>query len=112
MVRGSPHNIKDFQDELQRDVFVKEVAHGINKDCSRLLPAERHFEQMRVQGNSEAIGIVSAASGFEAKRETPGVTISTAETDFCAACDRVPGGLGPFDFGFPGHLVSVKRIYY
>ena len=66
---------------------------------------------MRVQGNPEAIGVVSAAGGFEAKCETPGVTISTADADFCAAGDRVPGRLGPFDFGFTGHLNPVKRIY-
>jgi len=111
MVRGATHDIKDFQDEFQRDVFVKKVAHGINKDCSGLFPAERYLEQMRMQGNSEAISIVSAAGSFEAKCETFGIAISAAYADFCAACNRVPGRLGPFYFRFSGHLCPVKREY-
>ena len=68
---------------------MKKVAHGINKDCSWLFPAEWHLEKMRMQGNSEAIGIVSAAGGFEAKCETLGVTIAAADADFCATGDRI-----------------------
>ena len=112
MVRGAAHDVKDFQYELQRDIFVEKVAHGIDEYCSGLLPAQRYLEQMRMQGNAEAVGIVSAARSFEAKCEALGVAIAAAYAYFCAACYRVPCRLSPFDFRFPGHLYPIKRIYF
>lgn len=82
---------------------MKEVAHGIDKDCSRLLPAMGHFEQMRMQSNPEAVGIVATAGSFEAKRETFGVAVTAAYADFGASGDRIPCRFGPFDFRLPCH---------
>jgi hypothetical protein len=40
MVRSARHDVENLGDEIKGDVFVKEVAHGIDEDCVGLLPAE------------------------------------------------------------------------
>ena len=98
MVRGLDHDGKDLADEVRIYASVKKVAHGVDEDCPRLSPAQRHSQNMRMQRHAKSIGIVATTRGLEAQREPFSVTVATTDADLSAAGNRVPCGLGPFNF--------------
>ncbi len=64
MTLGTGHYIEDLLDELEGDVFMKEVAHGIDEDAAGLSPVQGHIENMGVERNLESVAIVGLAHRF------------------------------------------------
>ena len=109
MLRGSGYNVEDPGYKIERDIFVKEIAHGVDENGAGLFPIERYLQSMRVQGELEAVGIVGAAHRLEAAREAFGVAVFAAGTDLRAAGDGVPSGLSPFNLRVLGHATSREK---
>ena len=98
MLWGAGHDVEDFLDEIEGDVFMEEVAHGVDEDGAGFFPAEGDIKGVVVEGGAKAVTVVGLAHGVEASGESLGVAVLAAGADFGAAGDGVPGGLGPFDF--------------
>ena len=52
------HHVKDFFDKFKGNIFMEQVAHGIDKDNLRLFPFERLFERIFVHGEFEAVDVI------------------------------------------------------
>jgi len=88
---GAGHDVENFLDEIEGDIFMKEVAHGVDEDGARLFPAEGDIESLGLEGQAEAVAVVGLAHGAEAAGESFGVAVLAAGADFGAAGDGVPG---------------------
>ena len=60
-----------------------------------------------MQTQTKAVPVPWVAHGRKAKREAFRVAILAARTDLRAPCDRIPGGIRPFD----GGVVTHKRSW-
>lgn len=93
------HGFGDPFNEAPGDVAMKEVAHGIDEDHSRLAPAQRVSELLRDKADVEALHEGMAFDSAKALGEAFSVAVLAAWADPGAAADWIPGGVGPFDFG-------------
>ena len=59
-----------------------------------------------MQTQTKAVPVPWVAHGRKAKREAFRVAILAARTDLRAPCDRIPGGIRPFDGGVVTHKLS------
>jgi len=84
-------------DEFPRDLFVKQIAHRIHKDQSRLTPGLGQIDDIFVERNFEAVMISSIAHRLEAQSQTLGIAILATSADLRAAGDRIPRRLCPFN---------------
>jgi hypothetical protein len=57
------HDVEYLEDEVEGDIFVEEVAHGIYEDYARAAPSEGDIKGVRVGSNAEAAGVVGATGG-------------------------------------------------
>jgi hypothetical protein len=97
MLGALRHGLEYLLDEPKRHVLVKEITHGIHEHESRRPPASRQIEQIILQSNGESVGVTSLTHGLEAQRESLGVAELAAGADLRAACDGIPGCIGPLD---------------
>jgi len=94
---GAPHDVERFDDEFHRHVFVEQIAHGIHENGLGLLPFQRQFQRVLVQGEVKAVGIIRLAHGFEAQRHPLGVAMLARRTNLGATGKRVPRGFRPLN---------------
>jgi len=59
---------------------------------------------MLVQGQIEPIRVVALTHGFQAAGHPLRVAMLASWADLVAPGDGIPGGAGPFDFGFVGQF--------
>jgi hypothetical protein len=90
---------------------VKNVAHGIDKDMAGLLPAQRQGYKVFMKSDFEAILIFLLPYPLESMRHALRITMGTADADSVAPRDRIPGGTGPFNFGFPRHRTNWCSVF-
>ena len=91
MLWGAGHDVEDFLDEIEGDVFMEEVAHGVDEDGAGFFPVQGDVEGLGLEGEAKAVAIVALAHGMEASGESFGVAVFTAGADFGAAGDGIPG---------------------
>lgn len=64
MVRTVGHRREDSADELRRRAVVEQVVHRIDEDPTRLTPAFRQLEEVRVQGDRAPVTVARKAHGL------------------------------------------------
>jgi Glu-tRNA(Gln) amidotransferase subunit E-like FAD-binding protein len=94
---GLVHDSKDLLDEGERHVPVEQVAHGIDEDGLRALPAEGEGKGVFVEHDPEAIAVMGVADGLQAMSHALGVAVFAAGADLGTARYGVPGGFGPLN---------------
>jgi hypothetical protein len=82
---------------------MEEIAHGIDEDLPRGLPAERLPELFRDKADVEPLFKGVSWNATKALRESLGIAILAARADLRAATHRIPGRVGPFDLGLFAH---------
>jgi hypothetical protein len=94
---GPLHGVKDARDKFVRDFLVKEIAHGIHEDHSRLPPPERLLQPLGPQGQIKSGLKGMARRATKALRKSLGVTVVAPGADLGAAGYRIPRRIGPLD---------------
>ena len=103
------HNVKDLRDEIERNIFVKKIAHRIHKNRAGLPPAKRYFESVGMKCYFEAVSVVGASGGLQTQRHAFGIAVFTARADFRTTGNGIPRRFSPFDFRVLRHIVSTKN---
>ncbi len=93
------HDGKNILDKRYRHIVVKEIAHGIDEDDARSLPAQRLIERFGMESQAETISILIETHRLEPQRHAFGVAMRAAGTDLIATGERIPGGFSPLDTG-------------
>lgn len=94
---GAAHHAEHSLDERGGHVLVKEVAHGVDENDLRFLPAQRQFQDVIMDGEFEAVHVVRLPHRLQAKRHAFRVTVFAARTDLGATRCRIPRRFRPFD---------------
>jgi hypothetical protein len=84
------HYRKNALDKINRDVRMKKITHGINKDTTRLFPTERKLQDMFMGAEAKTIGVIWMPHCLEAPGHSLGITVLTPRANFGAARDWVP----------------------
>src|SRR6202034_2087473 len=95
----SDHDPRDRDNVVVRDGIMKKVAHGINEVHLRHPPSERFAKLLRNKAQVESELVWMSLHSAEPFGEGFRVTVFTAWANLCAAPDRVPSCIGPFDCG-------------
>src|SRR5579884_932525 len=94
-----------------RDFFVEKVAHRIDENHLWRAPAEWFAELLRHKAQIETLLERMARNTAKPLSKCLGVAMQASGTDLCATAHRVPGRIGPFDFGVIAHLITkMDRI--
>ena len=99
------HGIEYLVDECAVDVLMEEVAHRVHEDHARLFPKYGLLQSRRPECQVKTLLVGVSDNPAPALCEALGVAVVTTRTYLGAARHRVPGCVGPFDFGFLGHLL-------
>ena len=91
------HHLEDLHDEVIGHLLVKEVAHGIHKDHTRLTPRHRYEQRPRVDCDLEAVPVLRLAHGLEPSGHSFSVAVLAANAELRAAGYRVPRSFRPFN---------------
>src|SRR6266446_5755459 len=94
----SSHHVERSKDEVCRYALMKHVAHRIDEYCLGFLPTERKFQSCFVESKRKAIHIISLPHRFESQCHALRVTMLAAWANLRATRERIPGGLGPFNW--------------
>ncbi len=76
---------------------MKQVAHGVDKNRARPFPLQRQIKSLRPQLEVEALFKRMTRHSSEPFSKGLGVAMLAAGADLGAACDGIPGGVGPLD---------------
>lgn len=93
---GTVHNIENLLYITMWDLFMKQIAHRIDKYHLRLLPAERHRQHVRMQRDLESMPIIRLIHCTQATCHPFGIAVFTTGADLRAARYGIPGAFGPF----------------
>ncbi len=88
---------------IVRNLFVKQITHGINKIHRGSLTSDGFVEPLGKKRQAKPIFVTFNMHSPEASGHNFGVTISAAGGDLAAADSRVPSLLCPFNGGFGAH---------
>src|SRR5215510_1418615 len=91
------HRVEYFGNESCRYPFVKEIAHGIDKNHARFSPRQRLLKPLRSKRQVETIFEGVARSVPEALGEAFSITMVAAGTDLGATRYRIPRRIRPLD---------------
>src|SRR5215813_10081834 len=102
------HYCSYSNDVIIGHVTVKEVAHRIDKDHLRSLPADWLNELFRHKAQIKALFIRMAFNSTKALSKCFGVTASASRADLGASANRVRGSVCPLDLRVIAHFgVSI-----
>ena len=96
---GFDHDLRDSFSVAVRHAGLKQIAHRVDKDQLGRSPGEWLGQLL---GNNSKIETLLVWMSFHAAKplsESLGIAMLAARTDFRAATDGIPGGIGPFDLG-------------
>ncbi|MNC98757.1 hypothetical protein D3C83_168160 [compost metagenome] len=62
-MRAFDHHVEDALDVRRRDVFVEKIAHRVDEDKARSLPAFGHAEKVRMKRDGEPVTVAIASHG-------------------------------------------------
>ena len=117
------HDIEEMANEIERNVFVEQVAHRIDEDNPGGVPPKRIFRRLVVQKDGSVppaplidhLQVVGGSAGVAPSCPRPlghrgqtfghalGVAVRASWAHLRAPHDRVPRRLGPFDGRSLGH---------
>lgn len=97
------HCLKDAANEPQRHIWMKQIAHRVHENPSRLFPRVRQIENVFMERDTKPSPVAMIPHCAQAQREPLGITVLAAGADLCATRYRVPRRLGPFDVGICCH---------
>jgi hypothetical protein len=100
---GAAHDFEDLAEICHRNLLVKEVGHRVDEDQARLFPLEWVLENVRMEGDLEAVGVLGYAHALQPLSHPLGVAMLTPFGHPAAPCHRIPGGVGIFYSGGGGH---------
>jgi len=96
MLLGAGHYVKNSLYELERDILVEQITHGVDKNHLWFLPFERSFEHVGVKRNLEPISVLCHSHCMQPPSHPSGITVVTPGAYGATAGNRVPRGVGPF----------------
>src|SRR5256885_14351004 len=99
MPTRAAHDLEDLLYVSERNVLMKQVAHGVHEDRLRLLPPKWKLKHVWLQREFEAIPIVRLAHRLETFGHAFGIAMLAARANLGATGDRVPGRFCPLDAG-------------
>src|SRR6266849_1968567 len=102
---GLKHHIDNALNIFVAHVVVKQIAHRVNEDLSWPSPSEWFVEFFRDESKVESLFVWMIRNATKSFRESRCVAVLAARADLCAAANRVPRGVGPFD------LRSVRHYF-
>jgi hypothetical protein len=105
MVRAVFHYLENLLYKCKRNVFMEEVAHGVDEDYFRAAPSGGDRKRVRMERDFKTVPIVFHAHCLEAARKSFRVTVGASLADARAARHRVPGRFSPFDCRVTGHFI-------
>jgi hypothetical protein len=108
MPGGLVHNREDLMNEFLRHVLMKQIAHAVHEDPSRLAPSERQRELVPVQGHRKPVPVPGIPHGAKSKRKALRITVFAAWTDLRATRHGVPGRIGPLNPGMIAHTAGSR----
>lgn len=82
---------------------MKHVTHGVDKNRGGSFYFQRSLQHMLMDRHVKTGGVVRLAHGAKTMGHSLRITMLTAWAYLGASGNRVPGGLGPFDFCLRGH---------
>lgn len=100
------HDLEHPPDEVQRHLWVEQVAHRVHEDQPGRPPPVGRGQRFLVQGQGEAgaagprvsvVLVLGQPHRLEALGEREGVAVVTPRRDPVASRSGVPGGVGPLD---------------
>ena len=92
------------------DRVLEKVAHAVYEDAFWGAPAERFEEFGGDEAGVEAVFVGVVGDAPESLGEGFGVAVFAAGGYFDAAPERVPGGVGPLDFGH-SYLIIDRSLW-
>src|SRR3989338_952437 len=101
---GAAYDVKHLKEIGYRHVLVKQVTHRVDEDTLRFPPLQRKVQHVGLKRQLEAITVIPLPHSLQTLCNAFGITVLTAGTDFDTSCDRIPGGLRPFNRGIRAHL--------
>ena len=108
---GLLHDIEDTIHELQRDILVEKITHGIHEYQARTLPPNRLIKALMPQHQVEPHLEMMPRDTTEALRESLGITVIAAPRNLGATRHRIPSRISPLNARSISHdeLLNRKR---
>ena len=91
------HDAENVVNVFRWNPVVKEIAHRVDEDPLRLLPAKRLLQFFGDEAEVEALLKWMSLYSAEAFRKSFGVAVLATGADLRAAANRIPGRVGPLD---------------
>ena len=110
---GLLHDIEDTIHELQRDILMEEVTHGVNEYSTRTTPTEGLINPLGTQGQIKSHLEMMPRDTTEALRESLGIAVIAAQRNLGATRQRIPSRIGPLNSRTISYdeLLNRKRSY-
>ena len=94
---GLLHDIEDTIHELQRDILMEEVTHGVDEYSTRTTPTEGLINPLGTQGQVEPHLEMMPRGTTEALRESLGITVIATPRNLGATRQRIPSRISPLN---------------
>jgi len=104
------HDREDFLNELNRNVLVEEIAHGVDEDAARLAPTKGEAQSLRPELKVESLFVGMTGRATKAFSKGFRVAVGTTWADFAAASNRVPRRVRPFNCGVARHCRILSGL--
>ena len=110
---GLLHDIEDTIHELQRDILMEEVTHGVNEYSTRTTPTEGLIKALTPQLQVEPHLEMMPRDTTKSLRESLGITVIAAPRNLGATRQRIPSRIGPLNSRTISYdeLLNRKRSY-
>jgi hypothetical protein len=105
---GPLHDVANARDVVDRNVFVKEVAHRVDENLSRAAPVQWLIELFRNESEIETLLERVSWHSAESFCEQLRIAELAARTHLRAAPDRIPRCVRPLD----GRAIAHGRLVY
>src|SRR5262249_49699005 len=102
------HRRNDSPNIRKWNLLVKQIAHGVDEDHSRLAPSERFRQFLRNKSQVESLFERMSCYAPKSLSEAFSVAVLTARTDLRAATNRIPRRISPFDLGKKRHRAGPR----
>src|SRR5919106_5397724 len=98
------HHVNNGEDVLVRHILMKQVAHRIDEDHFRCMPAQRFSQLLGYEPQVKSLFIGMTWNATETLGKGFSVAMHAPGTDLCTSPNRVPCCIGPFDCRATTHM--------
>src|SRR5271157_790091 len=109
---GLNHHIHNGCNVVIRNGIMKQVTHRIHEHPSRRTPAQWFPQLLGHEPNVKALFVGMVFDTPKPLSKYSGIAMRAAGTDFGAASNRVPGCIGPLDFGDETQQVLLRFAWF